>query len=98
MGRLARAAQPRARPGRRMAASGRATPRAGAARVVKPSGRLERVSLDGGAPEAPDRLVERGLFEQAEAADRSWKATGPSRNWVEPTWRCNAAPEKPSPT
>lgn len=31
-------------------------------------GAWERVSLDGGAPEAPDRLVERGLFEQAEAA------------------------------
>lgn len=28
----------------------------------------ERLSLDAGAPEAPDRLVERGLFEQAEAA------------------------------
>ena len=33
-----------------------------------PSGVWERLSLDPGAPSGPERLVERGLFEQAESA------------------------------
>lgn len=48
----------------------------------------ERLSLDQGAPDGPDRLVERGLFEQAEAA---YSATGRQsgraiRNWAWLTW------------
>ncbi|MBX3170148.1 MAG: hypothetical protein KF760_22275 [Candidatus Eremiobacteraeota bacterium] len=35
---------------------------------LNPNGNWERLSLDAGAPAGPDRLVERGLFEQAEAA------------------------------
>ena len=35
---------------------------------LNPGGCWERLSLDPGAPQGPERLVERGLFEQAESA------------------------------
>lgn len=35
---------------------------------LNPAGFWERLSLDPGAPQGPERLIERGLFEQAESA------------------------------